>query len=441
MNILIIFNSIEEPESRGLQRILTNILEVISSQDNKILLLLGAPITKNLKLRREISEKVQKTVIRYYLKEGRSFIKKQSRFKLIKLALEGFLGKTRNVACDIEVKHPKLKIIKYVDEIILSPFIYQFISKNWSFLYNKNINNIIKKNNIDIVLTAEPQNLSLNRKNKKCGVKLVQTILDFLPYEGLDLNVDNYFYSWSKSLDASINNSDYILTISEDTNKKILNVKTDSKTKVIYSYPQFIDSDTSNIDEDAFLNRYKLKKGKYILYVSAIEFRKNIDGLIEGYAAYADKIKIPLILAGAKGYGFEEIYRVYKRLSKNVRSKILWLGYISDIEKKILLKNALLFAWPSKGEGLGIPIMEAIALNVPIVSSRLPTIVEIANNSIHYINNPYDFMEIGSRLEEVVRSKKLRNQILAKYPEIQRKWTKEKFKKRVYEAFEEIHNL
>ena len=114
---------------------------------------------------------------------------------------------------------------------------------------------------------------------------------------------------------------------------------------------------------------------KYILFVGTLEPRKNLGRVIEAYAGLPEEIKnsYELWIAGSSGWNFESI--IDNQLS--IIDSIKWLGYISDDDLPSLYQNASLFVYPSLYEGFGLPVLEAMAAGVPVVTSKGSAMEEI----------------------------------------------------------------
>lgn len=126
--------------------------------------------------------------------------------------------------------------------------------------------------------------------------------------------------------------------------------------------------------------RYHLPP-RYILFVATLEPRKNVGGLLKAYAHLptATKQAIPLLLVGQRGWNAQEIdekIRAYQ-LEKNVRE----IGYVPKEELPTFYQNATLFVYPSWYEGFGLPLLEAMKYNVPVITSNVTSLPEVAGNA------------------------------------------------------------
>ncbi len=115
-----------------------------------------------------------------------------------------------------------------------------------------------------------------------------------------------------------------------------------------------------------------------ILCVGAIQRRKNVGRLVRAFERMPESWR--LALAGAAdGFGAEEELRAVE--SSPRRNHIELLGYVSDVQLDALYRRASIFAFPSLDEGFGMPVLEAMAHGVPVVTSRRSAMPEVAGDA------------------------------------------------------------
>ena len=126
-----------------------------------------------------------------------------------------------------------------------------------------------------------------------------------------------------------------------------------------------------------------------VFSVGAIQTRKNTARLIEAFRAMPPKWR--LVLAGSAGYGAESIL-------KNISDpRVIVTGYLADAELDQWYARASIFAFPSLDEGFGMPILEAMAAGIPVVTSRCSAMPEIAGEAAVLID-PYSVEELGTAM-------------------------------------------
>jgi glycosyltransferase involved in cell wall biosynthesis len=127
------------------------------------------------------------------------------------------------------------------------------------------------------------------------------------------------------------------------------------------------------------LERFGLKAKQYFLFLGRIESKKNIQTLIEAFSALSPRCPgIQLVLAGKLGVGGEQILQQVKN------PDIVVTGYVDEVAKQALLENALCFVYPSLFEGFGIPLLEAMSTNLPIIASKIPSSLELAKDNAQF---------------------------------------------------------
>jgi len=171
------------------------------------------------------------------------------------------------------------------------------------------------------------------------------------------------------------------------------------------------------LNENEISESQPLFEAPYILFIGTKEKKKNIFGLIKAFVLLKEKYKIPhkLILAGGKPnrrfYQEENIDKIIKELK--CKEDIVNLDFVSEKEKWNLLRNAQIFAYPSFYEGFGMPILEAQAAGVPIVTSNVSALPEIAGSGAILID-PRDIEEMTEAIYKIINNEGLGNDLIKK---------------------------
>ena len=158
-----------------------------------------------------------------------------------------------------------------------------------------------------------------------------------------------------------------------------------------------ISQELADKPELLFSIKQKLKLDKpYLLFVGTREPRKNLARLIQAWLPLAKDYQ--LIVAGEQSWDGSE------KISQN--PNLRFLGRVTDYELAVLYHNSELFVYPSLCEGFGLPILEAFAHGVPVVSSDIAAIREVAGNAAE-LANPMDENSIRQAIEKVLNEKKI----------------------------------
>ncbi|MDP3994006.1 MAG: glycosyltransferase family 1 protein [bacterium] len=148
-------------------------------------------------------------------------------------------------------------------------------------------------------------------------------------------------------------------------------------------------------------------KEKYILFVGTVEPRKNLARLVQAYASLPQDIldRYDLVIAGQTGWKYEEIENAKLKMQNDnskLKNKIKVIGYVSENELPTLLQNASLFVFPSLYEGFGLPVLEAMAAGVPVITSNTSSMPEVVADA-GLLVNPYSVAEITNAIVKIIR--------------------------------------
>jgi glycosyltransferase involved in cell wall biosynthesis len=151
----------------------------------------------------------------------------------------------------------------------------------------------------------------------------------------------------------------------------------------------------------------------YILFVSTLEPRKNIVTLIRAFDLFkaSGSMDHQLILIGKQGWNFSPILRAIE--ASPWRDQIHHLGYLSDADVAASYAHADVFAYPSYYEGFGLPVLEAMTLGCPVVTSNTSSLPEVAGEAALLID-PNSAEDLAAALEQVICDRTLRQSLIDK---------------------------
>jgi glycosyltransferase involved in cell wall biosynthesis len=149
----------------------------------------------------------------------------------------------------------------------------------------------------------------------------------------------------------------------------------------------------------------------YILFVSTIEPRKNITGLIAAFDYLKQKHRLDhqLVLIGQKGWHYEPIF---ERIARSpYRAQIHHLSYLSDELVALFYAQAAVFVYPSHYEGFGLPVLEAMTLGAPVVTTNIASLPEVAGDAALLVP-PQDDMALAEGIWAVLSNGAWRDRLI-----------------------------
>jgi len=170
-----------------------------------------------------------------------------------------------------------------------------------------------------------------------------------------------------------------------------------------------------------------------ILFAGALQRRKNVARLVEAFEQVPPGWR--LALAGSFGFGADEILARIE--SSHRRSDIQVLGYVSDSGLTDLYRRASVFAFPSLDEGFGMPLLDAMALGVPILASNVSALPEVTGDAALLVD-PVDTNAIAEGLRKLVGDPHLREQLVQKGLARSREFTWESAIGKTWKVYQEL---
>lgn len=225
-----------------------------------------------------------------------------------------------------------------------------------------------------------------------------------------------------------------VITISEFTKASIIKHYRVPEEKIIITP---IPPIRHKADEPQDLKRLGID-GKFMLFVSTIEPRKNILNLVKAYEQLPPETKetYALVLAGGTGWYMEDTLAYIDRL-KAGSNRIILTGYVSDDEKTALYEGAELFVMPSHYEGFGMPVLEAMAYGLPTAISDIPVFREVAGESSLYFDKDSP-ASIANALQKLLNDPALRATLKKQGIETARQYSWDAVASSVYERLRHI---
>ena len=152
------------------------------------------------------------------------------------------------------------------------------------------------------------------------------------------------------------------------------------------------------------LERHQLVPGGYLLAVGTLEPRKNLLRTIDAYTGLPQKLRssTPLVIAGMRGWLAQDLESRIRQYEQ--RGEVRWLGYVPADELPLLYSGAAMLVYPSLYEGFGLPVLEAMASGIPVITSNRASLPEVAGD-VGVMINPEDFGELRTHMQRLLEDR------------------------------------
>ena len=225
------------------------------------------------------------------------------------------------------------------------------------------------------------------------GMKLTATVFDMTCWKMPELHTAANVIADKRFTEMVLRRADGLIAISEHSRRDAL--------EVLGLAPERIVAIPIGVSEEYF-DAAPLRQAKpYVLSVGTIEPRKNIDRLLDAWAALRPELReaYDLIVAGPEGWASEPTIARLQSLPESVR----WLGYVAEADLPSLTAGATVLAYPSLYEGFGLPLAQAMAAGVACLTSNVSSMPEVAGEGARLVD-PLSVSEISAALTGLLES-------------------------------------
>lgn len=203
--------------------------------------------------------------------------------------------------------------------------------------------------------------------------------------------------------------ADTMIAVSEATKKDIIKYLHFPEEKIHVVYEGANPIYNTERDEAAIaatMNKFHIDSD-YILCLSTVEPRKNMLRTIQAFekCIIEQKKSYKLVIVGGKGWNNGEIYDYVQE--KHLEEYVIFTGYVENEEVKHIYANASLFIYASLYEGFGLPVLEAMQSGIPVITSNLSSMPEVAGDACELID-PYNIAELEHAIVRIMESEDLR---------------------------------
>lgn len=276
----------------------------------------------------------------------------------------------------------------------------------WKLWFEWAVSRALKKDKADIFYSPDGYT-SLSNSSKH--LMICHDIAHVHYPEVIPKNVKNYY---DKYVPKFLNRADKILCVSQATKEDVINQYNIKGAKLGVAHNGcrgfFLPLEENQKQE----TRKKFTKAKsYFLFVGAIHPRKNTGRLLKAFEIFKQRIKSEMQLAIVGNFSWmnDELKTIYN--SSQVKEDIHFLGYLNQEELHQITASAEALVYPSLFEGFGVPILEAMNCDVPVICSNTSSMPEVGGDAA-YLIDPNNENEIADAMQVVSTDLKLRKRMI-----------------------------
>lgn len=268
---------------------------------------------------------------------------------------------------------------------------------------------------------------------EKTGIKSVVTMHDAIFVRYPELYSPTYRWLFTRKVQYACNVADVIIAISEQTKRDLVDFfhAEERKIRVVYQGCSNIFRESVTERQIAEVRRKYALPDCYLLDVGAIEPRKNMKNLLRAMAVAG--VSLPLVAIGGKSRYADEMAAEAKRLGVYLRM----LHNVPFADFPAIYKAAEVMCYPSIFEGFGIPILEAMCVDTPVLTSTGSCFAETGGDAALYAD-PLNPKEIGSQLLRILNEDALRQEMIQNGYKQAARFTDERVAANLIKIYEEL---
>jgi len=278
------------------------------------------------------------------------------------------------------------------------------------------------------------------RSKSACNIYTIHDLVPLrLPFATLDNKRQMFRLLKKIAADA-----DHIVTVSENSKRDIIEFLDVDEKRVTNTYqavyfPEIYLNRSDNVIAEQLSGTFGLELHQYLLFFGALEPKKNVGRLVEAYLSSG--VDIPLVLVAAEGWHNDAEIRLLAELRENepppnglerspVRRAVRRFRYVPLATLVTLIRGARAVVFPSLYEGFGLPVLEAMVLGTPVITSRESSLPEIAGDAALLVD-PYEADDIARAITTIVGDADLRAELSQRGKLQAAKFSVERYRERV----------
>jgi glycosyltransferase involved in cell wall biosynthesis len=249
------------------------------------------------------------------------------------------------------------------------------------------------------------------------SIECVVMVVHDLAFDLMPETAPHVTTRWRRSFDRWLAGAAAVIVPTEATRADLLRLHEVDASRV-HAIHHGVDAEPFTrvrpADVDEVRRRFGID-GPYLLSLSGLEERKNLRGLVRAFERMSED-GVRLVIAGgpvrwAPAHS-NDLEHEIARLVASARNRVVRTGYVSDADRRALLLGAEALVYPSRYEGFGFPVLEGFAARVPVLTSNVSSLPEVAGDGALLVD-PHDVDAIAGGLDRIVGDEALREELRA----------------------------
>lgn len=317
-----------------------------------------------------------------------------------------------------------------VESVVIGPKARHFFS--FWYWFDVQVPKILKKKQVDVFFSPD------NFLSLTTSVPIVLTTHDIAHYHypAQVALIHRPYYRWF--IPAFLRKADKIVAVAEYGKQDLIDhyqVSAD-KIMVVPNGTREVFQPISSTVQVQIKQRYSQGQ-EYFFFLGAIHPRKNLIGLIRGYERFRTNTQAPvkLLIAGKLAWQVEEIMQIHAQ--SPFAQDIIFLGYLPEETAAQLMATALALTYLSFFEGFGLPVLEALCTDTPVITSNTSSLPEVAGEAALLVD-PHNINEIAAAMQRIWNEPELRADLVQKGRQQRQLFSWDKAAEKIYSLLESV---
>lgn len=238
----------------------------------------------------------------------------------------------------------------------------------------------------------------------------------------------------------SVQRADLVLADSQATKDDLVSIYGTPQEKIVVLLSG-VDSRFTPVTAPSTLEtvhkKYALPDQRFIFSVGTVQPRKNYSRVIEALAILRHQgYDLHYVIAGGKGWLEDPIYATIT--TTGMQDYTHFIGFVDDSDLPALYSSAFSLVFPSLYEGFGLPILEAMSTDTPVVTTNVSSLPEVAGNAALMVEDPYNVNEIAANIQQLLDNPELCQTLINKGREQVKKFTWQKAARQLRQIYADM---